>query len=67
MCEVGYLGEREREKDMLPDEICQCQRVEWLRCQAGYLVIVDADRGGGMGPWLLSGQLMGSSCKTSSS
>lgn len=33
---------------MLPDEICQCQRVECLRCQAGDLVIVDADRGGGM-------------------
>ena len=51
--------------EILPDEICQCQRVEWLGCQAGYLVIVNADRGGRMGPWLVSGQLMRRSRKTS--
>ena len=55
MREVKWMGE------ILPYEVCQGQRVQWLRCQARYLVIVDAGRGGRMGPWLVSGR---SSCKS---
>ena len=59
---VGRVCEVEWVEEMLPDEVCQGQMVQWLRCQAGYLVIVDAGRGGRMGPWMVFGRR---SCKSS--
>ena len=61
---VRGLFEVEWMVEMPPDEICQGQRVQRLRCQASYLVIVDAGRSWRMGPWLVSGQSVRSKCKT---